>query len=89
MPCSKLFFSGTLAFWLAGLALVGGYGQRLITTVAARPLRTNSAAGLLTGQTATIVLHSFLDIWAMPVGGGEAVPLVQSPHRDLGPSWAW
>ena len=30
-----------------------------------------------------------LDIWAMPIGGGEAVPLVESPYRDWGPSWTW
>jgi len=30
-----------------------------------------------------------LDIWAMPVGGGDVVPLVQSPYRDVDPSWTW
>jgi serine/threonine protein kinase len=29
------------------------------------------------------------DIWAVPVGGGDAVPLVQSPYRDVDPSWTW
>ena len=29
------------------------------------------------------------DIWAVPVSGGEAVPLVTSPHRDGDPSWTW
>jgi serine/threonine protein kinase len=27
------------------------------------------------------------DIWAVPLGGGDAVPLVQSPYQDWGPSW--
>jgi len=29
------------------------------------------------------------DIWAVPLGGGDSVPLVQSPSRDSDPSWAW
>jgi serine/threonine protein kinase/Tol biopolymer transport system component len=28
------------------------------------------------------------DIWAVPLGGGAAVPLVQSPVQDWAPSWA-
>jgi TolB protein len=30
-----------------------------------------------------------VDILAIPVGGGDAVPLVNSPNRDGNPSWAW
>jgi Tol biopolymer transport system component len=30
-----------------------------------------------------------LDIWAVSVSGGDAVPLVQSPYRDVDPSWTW
>jgi serine/threonine protein kinase len=30
-----------------------------------------------------------VDIWAMPFGGGDPVPLVQSSHRDGDPSWTW
>jgi len=29
------------------------------------------------------------DIWAVPASGGEAVPLLTSPHRDGDPSWTW
>jgi Tol biopolymer transport system component/predicted Ser/Thr protein kinase len=29
------------------------------------------------------------DIWAVPFGGGEPVPLLQSPYRDGDPSWTW
>jgi len=29
------------------------------------------------------------DIWAVPFGGGEVVPLVQSPNRDGDPTWTW
>jgi TolB protein len=27
------------------------------------------------------------DIWAVPLEGGSALPLLQSPHRDSDPSW--
>ena len=30
-----------------------------------------------------------VDIWAVPLEGGEPVPLVRSPHRDGDPSWTW
>jgi serine/threonine protein kinase len=30
-----------------------------------------------------------VDIWAVPISGGEPLPLVQSPHRDGDPSWTW
>lgn len=30
-----------------------------------------------------------VDIWAVPLGGGDSVPLVQSPNRDGDPSWTW
>jgi Tol biopolymer transport system component len=30
-----------------------------------------------------------VDIWAAPLGGGDSVPLVQSPNRDGDPSWTW
>ena len=30
-----------------------------------------------------------LDIWAVPISGRDAVSLVQSPYRDVDPSWAW
>ncbi|NIV28658.1 MAG: hypothetical protein GWN58_03805, partial [Anaerolineae bacterium] len=30
-----------------------------------------------------------VDIWAAPLGGGDPVPLVQSPHRDGDPTWTW
>jgi serine/threonine-protein kinase len=30
-----------------------------------------------------------VDIWATPLGGGETVPLVQSPNRDGDPTWTW
>jgi serine/threonine protein kinase/Tol biopolymer transport system component len=30
-----------------------------------------------------------VDIWAAPLGGGDTVPLVQSPNRDGNPAWTW
>ena len=30
-----------------------------------------------------------VDIWAVPVDGGDPVPLIQSPNRDGDPSWTW
>jgi serine/threonine protein kinase len=33
--------------------------------------------------------NDVVDIWAVPRGGGDIVPLVQSPNRDGDPSWAW
>jgi Tol biopolymer transport system component len=30
-----------------------------------------------------------VDIWAVPLGGGDSVPLVQSPNRDGDPTWTW
>jgi serine/threonine protein kinase len=30
-----------------------------------------------------------VNIWAVPRGGGDTVPLVQSPNRDGDPSWTW
>ncbi|MGD9146592.1 MAG: protein kinase [Anaerolineae bacterium] len=33
-------------------------------------------------------LQDAADIWAIPLGGGEPVLLVQSPSRDSDPSWA-
>ena len=30
-----------------------------------------------------------VDILAVPLGGGDPVPLVQSPNRDGDPSWTW
>jgi TolB protein len=29
------------------------------------------------------------DIWAVPVGGGDAVPLVQGPYQNGDPAWTW
>ena len=29
------------------------------------------------------------DIYAVPLGGGKAVPLLESPYRDGDPSWTW
>jgi Tol biopolymer transport system component len=30
-----------------------------------------------------------VDIWAVPVSGGDPLPLLQSPRRDGNPSWTW
>ena len=30
-----------------------------------------------------------VDIWAVPLGGGDTVPLVRSPNRDGDPAWTW
>jgi tricorn protease len=30
-----------------------------------------------------------VDIWAVPIGGGDPLPLVEGPHRDGDPSWTW
>ena len=30
-----------------------------------------------------------VDIWAVPLDGGDPVPLIQSPNRDGDPSWTW
>jgi Tol biopolymer transport system component len=34
-------------------------------------------------------VNDAVDIWAVPLSGGEAVPLLQSPHRDGNPTWTW
>lgn len=33
--------------------------------------------------------NDVVDIWAVPLGGGDSVPLVQSPNRDGDPTWTW
>jgi len=30
-----------------------------------------------------------VDVWAVPLGGGDTVPLVRSPNRDGDPTWTW
>jgi serine/threonine protein kinase len=45
-------------------------------------VRDSNANGRSDGQDA-------VDIWAAPFQGGDAVPLVQSPHRDGDPTWTW
>jgi len=30
-----------------------------------------------------------VDIWAVPISGGDPMPLVQSAYRDGDPTWTW
>ncbi|MEJ2737545.1 MAG: protein kinase [Anaerolineae bacterium] len=34
-------------------------------------------------------VNDVVDIWAVPLSGGEAEPLVQTPYRDGNPTWTW
>jgi serine/threonine protein kinase/Tol biopolymer transport system component len=48
--------------------------------IAYAQLRDSNSNGRSDGEDAA-------DIWAVPLGGGDAVPLVQGLHRDVDPSW--
>jgi Tol biopolymer transport system component len=50
--------------------------------IAFAQLRDTNGNGGSDGQDAA-------DILAVPLGGGNPVPLLQSPHRDGDPAWTW